>query len=348
MAEIALIGHNRCESTKSADYLFDISLVRIFAIILLVVSHSLCVHTGAWDAPDGLILSRPLKWIAKSISGFGIQIMPLIAGYIFAFQFVEEGRNVSFKDYVLKKSIRLLIPCYILSALYYILFGDDNGSDVTSVISKITNGVGHLWFLPSLFWSYIILRLINSYKFNHLVGLSLVFIFYLFGISISWFGISSVNYVLFFMYCGYLFKLYGRNVPESIPLALALFIFSVVILYGKDHFIHRNVIYLKQVDSILIIIVSLCRFYGLYVIARFILRHITWICNSIIKQVTKFCYGIYLFHQFILCYLYFHTSICLSISSIIIAVIAPLITLLISILITGILHKSYLGKVTIG
>lgn len=114
MAETALIGHNSYESTKSVDYLFDISLVRIFAIILLVASHALCVHTGAWDAHDGLILSRPLKWIAKSISGFGVQIMPLIAGYIFAFQFVEIGKNLSIKDFVLKKTVRLLFPCYIM------------------------------------------------------------------------------------------------------------------------------------------------------------------------------------------------------------------------------------------
>lgn len=197
MAEIALIGHNRCESTKSADYLFDISLVRIFAIILLVVSHSLCVHTGAWDAPDGLILSRPLKWIAKSISGYGNQIMPLIAGYIFAFQFVETGKNISFKDFVLKKTVRLLLPCYILSLLYYIGFVDDKDKAIISVICEITNGIGHLWFLPSLFWSYLILFVFHSAKINHFAGLVIAFVFYLFGTPVHWFGISSVNYVFF-------------------------------------------------------------------------------------------------------------------------------------------------------
>lgn len=63
-----------------------------------------------------------------------------------------------------KKAERLILPSVVFSLVYWQLFNGDitdlvgGGKIVISVLS----GVGHLWYLPVLFWCFVSLWIVEN------------------------------------------------------------------------------------------------------------------------------------------------------------------------------------------
>lgn len=136
--------------------LTEVSVIRPLIIFLLVVYHALCPFTGGWAPPAGVGSNALYWWLGRLISGFRIETIAFIGGYVFCFQCCELGKRQPLHRFVWKKVRRLLIPCFLFGTLYYLLFRF-NAARFSWYVAfwKVANGIGHLWFLPMLFWCFL-------------------------------------------------------------------------------------------------------------------------------------------------------------------------------------------------
>lgn len=196
--------------------LFEISIIRPLIIFLLVVYHTLCVFTGGWTVPQGVPANDVYWWLGHLISGFRIETIAFVGGYVFCYQCVELGRRQGLPAFVWKKFKRLIVPCFVFGTVYYLLFRyNPDRFSWRVAFWRVANGVEHLWFLPMLFWCFILCwgidRLLHWLREKHeawyrpvgwvllvvLAGLSLLRVT---GLKM---GLSRVPYFLFYFYMGY-------------------------------------------------------------------------------------------------------------------------------------------------
>lgn len=136
--------------------LYEVSYIRPLVIFLLVVYHGLCVYTGGWTPPEGVGANSAYWWLGHFISGFRIETIAFVGGYVYAFQCIALEKRLSFPRFAWKKFNRLLIPCWIFGIVYLLLYRYKPGMSLNVCVWKVLNGIGHLWFLPMLFWCFLL------------------------------------------------------------------------------------------------------------------------------------------------------------------------------------------------
>ena len=141
---------------KPNNFLLDVAAIRITLIFALVFYHAFCPFTGAWDFPVYDIQPIELyKWLGLISHFFQLEAMVFISGLLFGYTLKRHPERLTFNNCVVKKAKRLLLPCLFFSAIYYFLFYDLNEQWGT-ILLKLSNGVDHLWFLPMIFWCFVL------------------------------------------------------------------------------------------------------------------------------------------------------------------------------------------------
>ena len=135
--------------------LTNVSLIRPILLVLLVFYHAFAIYSGAWNPIEGYPEVPAYWWLDKLSYAFMLEMFVFISGYVFGFQVRTKGEEkLKAKNLLLGKFKRLMIPCMVFSLLYILLFGH-----ITQPIQKtlygLVNGVGHMWFLPMLFWCFV-------------------------------------------------------------------------------------------------------------------------------------------------------------------------------------------------
>ena len=135
--------------------LSDVTLIRNILIILLVFYHAFAIYSGAWAPIKGFPEIRVYWWLDKLSYAFMLELFVFISGYVFGYQVRIKGeKKLQAKELFWGKFKRLIIPSMVFSLLYILLL-----KDIQQPIYKTTydllNGVGHMWFLPMLFWCFV-------------------------------------------------------------------------------------------------------------------------------------------------------------------------------------------------
>lgn len=196
--------------------LYEISVIRPLVIFLLVVYHALCVFTGGWVAPAGVEANGVYWWMGHLISGFRIETIAFVGGYVFCYQCVETGRRQPLWAFVWKKFKRLVVPCFVFGAAFYALFcyRPERFSWYVA-FWRVANGVEHLWFLPMLFWCFVacwlfdrLLDRVARWRVEWVAWVGRLLLVLLAGVSLLRvtglrMGLSRAPYFLFYFYLGY-------------------------------------------------------------------------------------------------------------------------------------------------
>lgn len=178
----------------------DVVIIRPLAIFLLVVWHSFIIYTGGWSAPAGYMPIEGYWWLAKASYAFMLELFVFISGYVFCLSL--QKKNPSFKNVVVGKFRRLIVPSIIFSLIYYFLFYDLAEFSVRGFIMNILNGCGHMWFLPMLFWTTLIAYLLNAIKCSDVVKVVIALGMVVLSFLPIPLRISSAFYYTFFFYIG--------------------------------------------------------------------------------------------------------------------------------------------------
>ena len=104
---------------REVNKLWDVTLVRCFAVFSLVVWHTYCIYM-CW----GDVINCPLDWtyikiMDRIIPHANMPLFTFIAGYLMGYQ-LENNKYEQFALFVKKKARRLLVPYILFGALMII------------------------------------------------------------------------------------------------------------------------------------------------------------------------------------------------------------------------------------
>ena len=133
----------------------DVVLIRLLLIGLLIIYHAFAIYTNSWQVPyDNFNSIAIYNWLGMLTHNSQLETMVFISGLLLGYQAMQRTEALNFRFCVLKKIKRLLLPCFLFGIVYYVLFYDLSASPI-SIIYRILNGCGHLWFLPMIFWCFV-------------------------------------------------------------------------------------------------------------------------------------------------------------------------------------------------
>lgn len=143
--------------------------IRVFAIILVVLAHSIIIYNPYWGIYKSDVQCNFFKYLCLFIYIFHMPLFFSLSGYLFDKTF---KKNKSFKLFALKKTRRLLIPYLFIGVVWLFpirwLVGYKNYSNNSLAYNIFINVLfgkdnGHLWFLITLFTIFIIYYIIRKY-----------------------------------------------------------------------------------------------------------------------------------------------------------------------------------------
>lgn len=337
-------------TTTSKKWLFEISFIRPILLLLLVGYHAFAPYSGAWN---GCIVehNEVYRWLAYAFRAFRLEAFVFVSGYVFALQVIEKQKFNNIQALAKSKFKRLIIPCWLFSVIYILCFGKPTW--------KIVQGVGHLWYLPCLFWCFLIGYLV--YKKSDIRPSQCIIALIVLA-SISFvpipLQINRAMYYFLFFYIGGLFwkntKLIHNWVSNKnciylwgifIVLFLGCNILTNYTLTLFDNYDITGKVIIKMINNISKILLAFSGISSMYASAVIFLRNHT--LSQKVINIGDYGYGVYIFHQFILIALYYHTNLPVIMGSTLLPWIGLIISLSGSLLLSWLFRQTKLGMALI-
>lgn len=130
---------------KGGTTIISISLLRVLAMIFIVFYHCICFY-GIWHFDEAPRYENIEAW--RDACNVALQLFMFISGYLYATNLIKRKRYVSVQGFLRGKVQRILVP-YIFWALLMIVVLQDP-------FINILYGESHLWFLLTLFITFIV------------------------------------------------------------------------------------------------------------------------------------------------------------------------------------------------
>lgn len=303
--------------------------VRLFATILVVIGHSnyLTITTKyggvdytsfpVSDVLSNLLFYKIEQYLVTFIYQFHMPLFFMLSGAVFA-----SSPVVSFKTLVKKKTKRLILPYFVygFAFMFPIKYVSDFYSPkglmkAMSSFFYTTEDSGHLWFLPTLFFCFIIFRVLQivckKAKINSIILICIVSIFLhclSSFIPTEIFSLKNTAANLIWFVLGFCFDDYRRVFDNFSKKQMAA-------IYFTSFFLSISIFILPLFTSFSLLkeikIVFLC--FSVYIVSVLISKCNNTICdNKVFKLITRNLFYIYLFHdpfEYVVLKLFFSSDI---------------------------------------
>ena len=304
----------------STNKLLDVIVVRNVLIVLLVFYHAFAIYSGAWvpikDYPE-----VPVYWWLDKLSyAFMLELFVFISGYVFGYQVRVKGESkLQAKNLFWGKFKRLIIPSMVFSLLYILLLGNIM-QPIYKTAYDLLNGVGHMWFLPMLFWCFVGVWIIEKLHIKPKWATPLLVLISLGSFLPLPFQMTASMYYMLFFYVGYIIQrnnyslnwLYNKRYA-IITTLLFIILFPLLTLLKEQIGITQMDGDNRSVTKIVVISIqqALKLFYAsagimmtFSIVGSFLKKHTIpqWM-----EQVGALSFGVYLLQQFILKGIYDYT-----------------------------------------
>ena len=233
------------QTKKRSPY---IDIVKAILIILVVIGHSIQYGSGPTYIEKQLFFDNN---VFKFIYSFHMPLFIMISGYL---SYSSLNKN-NLKETVISKFKSLIIPILIWSIIpFFILL--DYVNIITSIKLFLSVFSTNLWFLWSLFYINILVKIINKYfKDNIFIYILLFLITFILpnNLIIKYFNIqfSLYSYMYFYFMLGYFYKKY--NLEEKLKKFInykTLIINSIIFILLLIPFSKDDYIYLTGINII--------------------------------------------------------------------------------------------------
>ena len=338
----------------------DVMIMRPIVIFLVIVTHSFTMYSGGvWPLPDGVHEVWVYGEITRIAFSFMLETFVFISGYLYSIQ--QQKMQTSFLPFLQKKVQRLIVPSIVFSIGYIACF---NCGDFLSegIILKILNGAGHFWFLPMLFWAFIMAYCMNIIKGYDNVKLVICFILSLgSGLLPFPFRISNACYYLLFFYLGmYVYprrqKIIAKLSLSNVMLLIVMFVVSYIVFSHSKQILAESEMSTLLGKLLRIVGMKVCTIIyssmGLIMLFTFLNYALknkpTWQCPLWLVSINSICFGIYIYQQFILKFIYYSTALPQWVGSYLLPWIGCVITIIFSILLAMLTIRIKIGRKLIG
>ena len=336
----------------------------ILICVLLIGYHAFAPWGGVWNMPQSIAgeTVEAYFWLDKFFYSFMLEAFTFISGYLFAFQLVSLKKNYTLWGLICNKLKRLIVPSLVFSVLYSFLSYNWN-KNLLNYIYDVICGLGHLWFLPMLFWCFIFVWLIEKLSISKWVKLFVLLI-----VSIVFYGYEQIlpfrlGYSLYYLFYFYLafcvFQHKDRIVVrlahnKSIIILLLLFIISFVVFTIMPDWINK-------IDN------GTLAFYifrgGLGHVSRtiystlglmtFYLLVMKCLCqgnkpSNLLIWLNPLCMGIYIVHNFVIRAMYDISNLPELLGTFWLPWVGYCVALISSIIVSFIMRRTRIGKILIG
>ena len=245
-----------------------------------------------------------------------------VSGYVFGFQVRTKGEvKLKAGNLFLSKAKRLMLPCAIFSLLYILIF-DDVTQPVEYTLYGLINGVAHMWFLPMLFLCFAFIWMIEKLHLKPKVVLPLLMLCSLLSVDGLPLRIGQTMYYMLFFYMGYALQRYDVNMDRyytkanaaiSVILFLVLFFALTLLKESRDSIFSSSALLVQIAKFITGRICMICYsgagIFMLLTVFGYILKGTGGRVPKIVVEIGSLCFGVYLFQQFLLQLLYYHTEL---------------------------------------
>ena len=340
--------------------LFEVIPVRIFLIVMLVFYHAFAIFSGAWAPITNYPLIPAYDIMDKLSYAALLETFVFISGSILGFQLRTKGKDIVLtpRNIIWGKLKRLIVPSIVFSILYIICFGSSSDS-ILKVSYDVLNGVGHMWFLPMLFWCFVLTYLIE------LNGLEIKYVLPIFCLATLGsvmplpLRLNSALYYLLFFYAGFYIEKNNITIRLKteivLPISILLFAITFILKLNLENtnfniiggYIANSQIINKGIRVIALVVSrALCASFGivsLMSLSRLIVLHSDTSKWDGVIRLSNCCFGVYIFQQFVLKLLNQSILPC-CIDAYLYPWISFMITLCISLILTILIRTTKLGR----
>lgn len=318
---------NTTSNIPQKKNLDEVSFIRPILIVLLVMVHSFTVFNDGWPPFEGFVPCETYKWTSRLSYSFMLETFIFVSGYVYAFQKYELGKEDNLGKLLSKKAQRLLFPSVVFSILYAQLINGKNLLDSTNIGSSllsVLSGVGHMWYLPVLFWCFVAIYLVNKVRLNKISMLVVFGVMAILPLPSLPFQLYRLPYYFFFFYLGQIFwqnkEKYFSNLSNlsiqkifSIWLVFMLvFVALRIIKADVMELADGNITLLQKISyniisktcQLVYATIGVTAIYttGIFVTSKHKLSD--WYI-----RLGNLCFGVYIFQEFILKYLYYFSNL---------------------------------------
>ena len=227
-----------------------------------------------------------------------------------------------------------------------------------SLIYEIICGEGHLWYLPMLFGCFVIAHFTKDAN-KPSVLLIVAFVISAFSRCPNIFRISQIAYYFFYFYVGLFVYKYReliinyvslRNNTKKLLWGGGIFVLSIIVLLPLNVYLKSLNLdtwikgyFLAALIRAINIVYSSIGIAFWYYVSILLSRKSTKVPSMVI-HFNVLSMGVYVFHQFVLMYLYYHTSLPTICGSYLLPWVAILISFPTSIILSHFFRLNRIGK----
>ncbi|MDY3767272.1 MAG: acyltransferase [Lachnospiraceae bacterium] len=278
--------------------------IKTAMMLAVVLYHSCMFFTGNWfDKVTPAYSANYFALFAKYLNTFHVQTFAMASGFLFYALKKECGKySKNLKVDIGKRAKRLLFPYAITIIVwvlpFYIVF---SGFDAKTIVYKYVLGCApsQLWFLPMLFWLFLLAYVFfRKHKPSQVGLITSVLISMGGGYILSTIGfknvlqiVTAVRYAMYYYFGAYL---YEKKIKPNAGLTILSMTFSVGGFMLSTQLAGSNYFVLKALN---IVVSSFTSFAGIFMIYGFTNLIAIRKENKIWGNLKKNSFGIYLFHQ---------------------------------------------------
>lgn len=277
------------------NYRYDISILRLFSLITVVLFHT---YGMTYANHFSLVISNKYREVYEYINqGYLINIgMPMfitISGYLFCGQLIN-NRYTTFKHLFLHKLFRLIIPYYCFSILFILITKSHSWQQLYQC------SYSHLWFLPMLFWCFVIVYLLKPIILNKRFSIHILILSLCFGMSLAgkilpaFLGLHNTTMWLYWFILGTILRKYDIEISKIFKhkKRIWLYILTIYIICSVVAYSEYGVFtWYGQIGSSASVV-------GLMWLTRLYFTKDNIFTNIIIK-LSSLSFGVYILHYFL-------------------------------------------------
>lgn len=283
---------------KSKEFLQDISILRSLSIIAVVFFHVYgMMFADHFPAIKELYHSIYFTLNNCWIINIAMPMFVFISGYLFYYQ-LQRGKYPTFIPLVEKKFTRILIPYFIFGLIMMATTGAFHPFEL------LHGGYWHLWFLPMIFWCFIISYFLKGIAtWNK--GVLVAFIIFSFAISLlgqilpQIIGLHNITVWYCWFILGGIVHLFSNCINMILRKThihwIFLFLYILINLFKPTPYGERT---WYLIVSQICIIITLWYYF----------HNAKWKCFQPLISFSKYSYGIYIFHNWLALYLISRTA----------------------------------------
>jgi surface polysaccharide O-acyltransferase-like enzyme len=272
----------------------SLSQMRVLAMIMILLFHSLLFYTGTWWKLGGTIIPVWVK-TSRFLDSIDLSLFVFVSGYLYGYLYIFHSKYRNRKQFVVNKFKRLLIPYLVWGCLMVLARPSLNAWP------SLLTGISHLWFLLMLFEVFIMASCLIRYKksANH----TTTFMFVIIVLYLIW-GLlhkysphhsflcieTSISYLIPFL-LGY-YCVERKILERSFYYPKLLFIILLFVLATYFYYIEEFNFY---IEDIFIRLVSYTTIILLFIILD--KTNFPKILKTYVEQLDSLSFGIYIFNQ---------------------------------------------------